>query len=393
MHKVLFVILLLTLTLAQLTNISRSGGFNIYLFDAVALVFSFYGIFLMLINKSFVIPKSLFFYLVFLIFGAFSLFANSANYSSVELLTSSFYIVRFFSYLFSAIFLYNLLEKDLISSDFLVSSFILSGLVLAIAGFVQLIVLPDFTALESSLGWDPHKGRLASTFFDPNFAGAYLVLCLSLLLDKAFSKNPYSRFWLVFSLSVLFSAILLTFSRSAWLMLGVVLVTFGLTKARFLLVLSIFVAFGAYFAVPRIQTRISGITDPADSAHFRLISWENALEIAQDNIVLGVGFNSYRYAQESYSFFDAGTSGGNSGAGADSSFLFVLATTGFIGFCIFCVAYFVPVFAFRNVLNIAVLSSLFLESLFINSFFYPQIVFLLFGILVFNEATRSVANN
>jgi O-antigen ligase len=162
-------------------------------------------------------------------------------------------------------------------------------------------------------------------------------------------------------------------------MFGVVVLVYGLLRSRKLLLLAGLIAFLAYFAVPRIQTRISGVTDPADSASYRLVSWQHTLEIIKDNILLGVGFNTYRYAQVEYGFIKSGDLGGNSGAGSDASLLLVFATTGIIGFSVFIFGMFYPIFntSFSNSFILSVVLGLILESTFINSLFYPQILFIM----------------
>src|SRR5690606_21451003 len=49
-------------------------------------------------------------------------------------------------------------------------------------------------------------------------------------------------------------------------------------------------------------------------------------------------FNSYRYAQDRYGIVNQEDSG-NAGAGADSSWLFILATTGIVGFIAYAIFY------------------------------------------------------
>ena len=141
--------------------------------------------------------------------------------------------------------------------------------------------------------------------------------------------------------------------------------------------------FLTYYLVPRAQTRLSGVTDPNDSAKYRVLSWKNALTIAQANPVVGVGFNNYRYAQAEGGFFDfSDPTGGHAGSGADSSVLLVLATTGFTGLILFLASYFDIAVSLLSVyvkskslfaLSVFIsISALFIHSQFVNSVFYPQ---------------------
>ena len=386
----------LSLCLGQFSALSTSTFGKFYLFDIVGVLFVVHGIFSLLISKkrSFFIPKDYFPIFGFMFVGFVSLVFGLGKFSTFELANSFFYLFRFIVYFLGGVLVYNFLRQDLLSEKFLVCLVASSFVFLAISGFLQLIFLPDFTVLDSSLGWDPHKNRLASTFFDPNFLGAYFVLCFNFFLGF---RTGLKKFFVPLVLSCVF-CILLTFSRSAWLMLAMSVFVWGLFKYRAVLILSLVLAFCTYFAVPRIQTRISGITDPADSAHFRLISWKNTLNIAKDHLVLGTGYNTFRFVQRDYGYFGVGW-GGHSGGGSDSSLLLVLATTGVLG-SLFFLSFFgnlvfkslVGIKSDLSLLLLSCLAGLTVESFFINSLFYPQILFFL-GIIVavflFNRSCKS----
>jgi O-antigen ligase len=300
-----------------------------------------------------------------------------------RLSTDEFY--RAFSYNFRWLFylqavnlLYNLIKIDMLEKATVIKSLLLSGVFLSLAGFIQLMVLPDFTVLDPALGWDPHKNRLASTFFDPNFTGGYLslVLIYIFLMKDELTTKFFQKKSLRFFFLLILAAIFLTYSRSTWGMLGIAILLYGWKHSGKIVLLAIFVAFLAYFAVPRIQTRVSGITDPADSAHFRLISWKNTLDIAKDNLVMGVGYNAFKQAQIEYGYLAPDARKEHSATGSDSSILLVLATTGVFGFVIFFVGYFLPFLSKKRWHYAVFLLPLFLQTQFINALFYPQIMFL-----------------
>jgi O-antigen ligase len=156
-----------------------------------------------------------------------------------------------------------------------------------------------------------------------------------------------------------------------------------------LLLTFLIIAFATYFAIPRIQTRVAGITDPADSAHFRLVSWSNTLSIIQDNLLLGVGFNTFRYAQKEYGLVDYSGYESHGASGSDSSLLFVLATTGIFGLMFFLGGFMQPLFKSKNLLLKTLIVSLLLESFFINSLFYPQIL-IIWIVLLINYSTFDI---
>ena len=388
-----FYITLFLLSLNQLSVLSKSGGVSVYLFDISVILFSLFGTcYFLILKKSFKIPRYAYFYIIFLLPAGISLFLSSVELPTGKILTGFFYLLRYFSYLLSGVVVYNMVDKRLLSKKRIEDAFILSGIFIAIAGFIQLILLPDFTILDPSLGWDPHKNRLASTFFDPNFVGAYFVICLAVLLERIFPDkgtkgSSKTGFYTYFCLIVILIGLILTFSRSAWGMMGIVVLAYGVFRSKVLLLVAFFTAFLAYFAIPRVQTRISGTTDPADSASLRIVSWGNTVRIIKDNIWTGVGFNTYRYAQEKYGFLTPDQDEIHSGAGSDSSLLLVFATTGILGFLIYFVAFLFPIIDSLKkrylgwLVILSILISLLIESQFINSLFYPQIMFILFPIL------------
>ncbi|HLC93879.1 MAG TPA: O-antigen ligase family protein [Patescibacteria group bacterium] len=383
MLKFFFYLCLILLSLGQLTTISKTGESSIYLFDLAVLIFSVLGVTIIpIIYKELYMPKYLVLFLLFSFLALSSLIFNMSGLNGYELLVSFFYLLRWVSYLLSGIIIFNMLKHKIINKDQLVISLVASGVFIALAGFIQLALLPDFEMLNPASGWDPHKNRLASTFFDPNFTGVYLVVILLVLFE--FKDSVFhNRGVLLYSASIIISAALfLTFSRSSWGMAAVVILIYGLFKYKMLLLMALLVGFLAYFAVPRVQTRLSGTTDPADSAQFRLVSWSNTVKIAEDNMLLGVGFNAYRYAQNKYGFLTPDTLETHSGAGSDSSLLFVLATTGIPGFIVFIAAFMFPVLdSYINNKSTkwlipVLVAGLMMHSMFVNSLFYPQVMFM-----------------
>lgn len=375
--------------------VSKGSGTNIYLFDLAVGFFALFGVISILVsNNGLRIYKNYYLFIPFTIVALVTLVSQFGVLRPLESVVATFYLVRWIIYLLAGIVVYNMLDHKIITKKAIVAAFLLSGIIISLIGYIQLVVFPDFGELDPTLGWDPHKNRLTSTFFDPNFVGGYLNLCLILVINELFSKDTkFLRLNLFFIGFILLAALFLTFSRSSWGMFALIILIFGVFKSRKLLLLALILAFLTYFTVPRVQTRLSGITDPADSAHFRLISWKNTWEIAKDNLFLGVGFNAFRYAQKDYGFLDIETVESHSGAGSDSSFLLVLATTGIIGFIIFIFAYFYPIvdsFLNRNrysILIIASLLGLLLHSQFVNSLFYPQILYMYIIIMGFSSRT------
>jgi len=381
MLNFLFYSCVAALSLGQFAVITKVGDTKLYLFDLLVALFSVIGTLYFLIrDNKFKISKFLFAFYIFNFFALISLIYNSAYLNNEELLVAFSYLLRIFFYLTAANVVYNQVIVKRLNLSRIANVFVISGVLIALAGFIQLVILPDFTVLDPVLGWDPHKNRLASTFFDPNYVGAYLILVMSFLVFKDFfytkMEQKSKKKWHTASFIVVLLAMLLTYSRSTWGMFGAGVLVYGLFRSKWLVALSLIIAFSAYFAVPRIQTRVTGITDPADSAHLRLISWSNTLDIAKDNMFLGVGYNAFKKAQIDYGYLTPDTVKEHSATGSDSSLLLVLATTGVIGLLVFISGLVFPIVKTKNLYSLVVIIPLVLESNFVNSLFYPQILFL-----------------
>ena len=378
----IYLVTVISLCLGQFTSIYKNEGANVYLYDLFVFLFAFVGFIILLSKKSFKIPYQLFLFFPFTAWALISIILQFPKLSISDWLISFSYFIRWVTYLLSAGIIYNMVDKEFVSTRFLKVSIVFAGLIVTVLGLIQLAVLPDFAVLDKSLGWDPHKNRLTSTFFDPNFVGGFLSLCLSVILCEFYlpKKTQYKKFFTI-SFPIIILGIFLAFSRSSWAMAGIIFIVFGLFKSKKVFLGAMLIIFSAYFFVPRVQTRISGVTDPSDSARFRLTSWKNAIEISKDNLLFGVGFNTFRYYQKDFGFFSSGLLGGNSGAGTDSSFLLILATTGIVGLILFLTAYFLNMLRNFNLADpkklmiFSVLLGLFVHSQFVNSLFYPQIMF------------------
>lgn len=391
MTYLLSIILLFTFFFSSLgqfslVSLGSGGALKLYLFDASAGFYAFLGLLYLLNLKKLKMAKYMIPAVLFLIFALVTLIFGMRNLDSSAFLVSCMYWVRLSVYILVSIVTFNLISLDKKFGSKVVTFMLLSGVFVGVCGLIQLIVLPDFRALPAELGWDPHINRLSSTFFDPNFTGGYLVLCLvlsGLLLVERYAKTKKLNMILAYASFFYSLCILLTFSRSAWLMAAICVFVIGIFKSRKLLIVTFLLMFLTYYAVPRVQTRLSGVTDPADSARFRLLSWQNTLRISEDNLILGVGFNAFRYAQESYGFFDYRNEvGGHAGAGSDSSLLLVLATTGIVGLALYLWMYgYLILGSFEQYLKngstlalvmLVSLCGLLIQSQFVNSLFYPQ---------------------
>ena len=395
--KLLFTLLILSIPFGVITRISFAPNSYVYLHDV--LVFLIFIVFLY--NAILKKAKVNFFllkpFLIFVFVAFTSLLFVYQTLTPITFLISLSYLIRYGLY-FSLIFSLSLFNKETFST--LKKTMVISGLIFIFFGFVQYLFYPNLRNLYY-LGWDEHLARFFSTFFDPNYAGAFLVLYLLFVLQIIVEKvKPFQKstvYYMILAFITLVS-IFFTYSRSAFLMLlvGVFLFLFFQTKPKIILLsLGILVLLFLAFANPQVEEfnplRVA-------SSKARVTVLKDTLTVIQKNPIFGVGFNAYRYAQVRYGLrTDFGTSNSNADAGTDNSFLFVLATTGIVGFLTYLYIWkdilgkSLNLIKKKEKIGVLVFSSiiaLFVDSLFVNSLFYPLIiiwVFILIGFMGYRK--------
>lgn len=302
--------------------------------------------------------------LLFLIICIISLSLTPLNLSSIQYLNSFSYTVRFGFYLLVG---WLVLSRQ---QSFNVNILKISGISLAVLGIIQFIFLPDLSFLQKD-GWDPHFYRTASTFLDPNFLGAYLVLTLILIVQNL--KNTKLNI-LIFTAA--FFALLTTFSRSSYLMFLVSFLTFSFLKRSLKLALLSTFLFFILLQSFKIQTALVNKVTPLDrseTASLRFSTWKQGIEIFQNYPILGIGFNAYKYAIKQYNLGNEQFLKGKGSTTNDSSLLYILSTTGILGL----LSYSVFILGLLNIKSPVVISAiigLLAHSFFVNSLFYPFIM-------------------
>lgn len=257
-----------------------------------------------------------------------SLVMSLGNVESSNRLIALLYLARMLAYLSLPLVLYLVLVPGRFS-------YIKAGLWLFVAfallGFFQMAIFPDFGIFEY-LGWDPHQGRLLSTFLDPNFAGIWLAFGVGLgLAELQFRRPLVERLNLGLATALLLASTLLTASRSALVAIGVVILTvLGANNWRRLGVVAV-LCLALVFISPQLQSRLGGIWRIDQTAAFRLESWESGLHLWRQNIIFGVGYNTLTERRYEQALPGTVSLSGRSEAGFDSSLLTIAATSGILG--------------------------------------------------------------
>lgn len=390
LKSILIITFVVLFPLGEVARIQLAKGVALTALDIGVIFLVLFAIPRLLITSkklNFVFVKEIIF---FLIICLFSLLIHMVILTQQEFFVAFLYLVRFSCYI--AMYVVVSSFDETFKKRFVVL-FLICGIEMIAIGYVQYFFYPSLRNLYY-LGWDPHESRMFGSLLDPNFFGAFLALYFLFLLHTLFTftkgfahlKNNFTKskkpVFLILLLVVTCISIILTYSRSTYVMFAVGIVTYLLMQRqkRLLLVSAIclLLVSSLLFIVTANRTEGTRVFR-VSSTKARLDSSYQALTVFQKNPVFGVGFDAYRYALKRYHLSDPqDIDVSHAAAGTDNSFLFVLATTGLVGFFSFLFLWKnILSFSFQNkhVLLFASTIGLLLNSLFINSLFYPFILF------------------
>lgn len=313
--------------------------------------------------------------LIFISIAVVSLLLTPLRLTLSEYLISFSYSIRLFLYVLFTWLIFSNAFGDFKKN--IGKTFLLSGIAFAVIGLLQFIFFPNLDFLVT-LGWDPHYFRTVSTFFDPNFAGAFLVLTLLLIfhLGGGLDRTPRGCY-IIFAM--IYITLLTTFSRSSYLMFLISGVVFSLLKKSklfFFVTVALFLGLMLGFKIYSQAIAEPRNIDRGQSASFRLSTWQQGITLFQKSPILGVGFNAYRYGVKEYDLGDNQFIQSHGSSNNDSSLLSVLSTTGIIGFGAF-ISFLWSLFkstSHEGLILKAAISGLLIHSIFANSLFYPPII-------------------
>lgn len=302
-------------------------------------------------------------------FGAaalLSLVIFGSRYGSTALLAGSLYLVRWVIYSLSPFSL------AVVFSPFTIRRLLwLAGISVVVTSLYQYLFFPDIRHLQV-LEWDPHYFRVVGTWLDPGFTGLLLVFILIFLtITQNLSKAVRFVSWIL-----TYVAFALTYSRSSYLafLVSMSYISWRQRSPKFFAFIILLFTLTIYL-LPRPGGE--GVQlERTSSIYARLHNWQNSLTIFSRYPLLGVGFNTYRYAQKQFGYLDSSAwLASHAGAGADSSLLFVAATTGIIGLSAYLLYLRSLVRLTGTDLTLqSVLLALIGHSLFLNSLFYPAVL-------------------
>ncbi len=356
--KILVILSILSVVSGPVLAISIfSPEVKIYLSD---IFISLIGIICLIRIKGF--PK---YFLLFSGISLLSLVFSPLTLSLNEKFISGLYWVRFviYSSLFPATVF--LIKSKALVREKIIDLLIASGLLLTVFGWLQYFLYPDLRNLYY-LGWDPHYKRIFGTLLDPNYLGLFLVMTFVLFLRK----KPSVINWILRSFLLL--TLLFTYSRSSYLALIVALFGYGWLKRKFAVFLIIIIFFSFIPLLPR---------PPGESVKLeRMFSVTERIRNIQEGSnlflrypLLGVGFNTVRFAKSEFGVKQDNLTESHSGAGFDNSFIFIAVTTGIVGL----LSYLILLGSIYNKMRITgkvICLAVIAHSMFVNSLFLPWVM-------------------
>lgn len=383
--NILAWILTLSILAGQLIKIPIGTYGGVTLLDVAVLTFCIAGL-LKLKFKLKIPPLFIKSALFFILIAVVSLILTPLNLQLGQYFISSLYIIRFSGFILLGWLIYVGVFPPLQKN--IPQIFVYSGVSLAILGLLQFIFLPDLWFL-TKWGWDPHYFRTASTFLDPNFAGSYFTLTLVLLTSYLGGRNTMTRrvFYVMFTITYI--ALLTTFSRGAYLGFAVGFLTLSILNKSFrwgivtiLLFSGLLMGFSSY---QKLVAQPRGI-DRAESAEFRLSTWQQGWQLLSSHPILGVGFNAYRFALREYDLADEQFLKSHGASTNDSSLLHIAATTGVPGLASYLFFLISLIWIGKqNFILQAGLLGLLAQSFFANTLFYPFILIWVVVIATFHK--------
>lgn len=307
----------------------------------------------------------------FLFVIAFSYLA-SLFFFKKEAFYGLFYLFRITAFSFFLIYVWNYAKNTLGGTKLLENSLLAVSTVSAIFGWIQYFTIPDLKPLYY-IGWDMHLYRLAGTFLDPTFLG--LIIVFGLIISLNYYIDTKKKKFLIILLFLLIS-LAFTYARATYLAFFVSLVVLGLAKKTLRKFMYLIIGLGMLAMILPTAKNHSIILTRTFSISARFTNYRQALEVFNNNPILGVGYNNMCAARNRYVGFEKYSS--HACSGADSSLLLILATTGIIGLLVFLDM------GIKMILEttkskkwyvvIAAGSALIVHSFFSNSLFFPWIM-------------------
>lgn len=318
------------------------------------------------------VPKFFKYLKVFLFFASSSWILSVFIFHQIEVLYGLLYLFRLASYFYFGVYIWNFVKKKNGNKVLLLDSLLALSVISSVFGWIQFFSFPDLKPFFA-WGWDMHLFRLVGTFLDPTFLG--LIIVFGLILSIHRGRDNWS--WKTFSVTIfLLISLAFTYSRAGYMAFTAAILATIYFEKRFKKLLLLVVGLVVIaFILPTTKNHSIELFR-SFSAIARVENYQTTLKIFAKSPVFGVGYNNMCIAYQKYIGIQDFSS--HACSGSDSSLLFILATTGVVGFIIFVFSIWKITMSLRHDSYFIILASSFIaliiHSLFSNSMFYPWIL-------------------
>jgi O-antigen ligase len=174
---------------------------------------------------------------------------------------------------------------------------IVSTVLIAAFGIVQYALKLDLGLWQHSK--DTGQFRITSIFSNPNALGSYFNMVLAFTVPGVlFVKNMKHKLAFAAVSGIIFVALLLTFSRSAWIaFMAMVLYVVFVWNKKWLLALPVLAAATPFVMPASVIARFGNLLDPTyyqmSAEYGRLAFWAAAIEKISENPLFGVGLGTF----------------------------------------------------------------------------------------------------
>ncbi len=245
-------------------------------------------------------------------------FASLFFFSPLANLVAFLYLARLSLYFLFFLYLLFYLKNRADVARSLKKGFYIFAAIMWFATVAQLLFYPNLRNLIY-LGWDPHLNRAFSVFFDTSTSAAIFGMIFLYFYKK--------KKWLVsVSFLILF---ILTFSRSAYLVLSATLFLDLLMLKKLRNLIFIFLAAIVIFLLVPKNFGVGVGLMRTFSIYSRLADYKTAIALWEKSPIIGYGYNHIRYLKNEAGILN------HSAASFSSSYLIVLVSSGIIGLTLF----------------------------------------------------------
>lgn len=257
------------------------------------------------------------------------------------------------------------------------------------AGFYGLVQFALGTSEFNEFVIFPGRGRIYSTFVNPNYWGAAANLVIFVPICIILEKKNYSKAYKVFSMIyfvVMFANLILSLTKGSWLgfTLGATII-FMIRYRRGLIYLG--AGAGTAACIGKIRNYfIDAITAKSYSLTTRVLLWKTGLKMFQEHKFTGVGNGNYNYYYNQYVEKYPELQKGGGSYTVHNSYIKMLAELGIFGALSFTAIYLmlagISVMVYKNskgnlkIISLAIIGfwgAYFFQNFFNNLMFIPQL--------------------